>query len=280
MFNEIKRLQLSVIMIASFAAGSASAQISSSQGESFKQEHASSAATTDEQELMAAGVRLEQADAYRFPSRATKTVTHVHEYKQGELQKTQIYEVFSKPGKGSLAVFKSAAQAGQKVLMQDGKFWIFLPKTRQPLRISPMQKLLGDASVGDLATLSWTQGYKASLLDEKTIAENNVSLTEVALNLNAVGKGVSYSRIILILDRSDNFPVRAKFFLKSGKLAKIATFTKGELNNQPWVIGMEFENSVVEGEKTVMQVISADYIDIEDKIFNPSFLVRANLENI
>lgn len=224
--------------------------------------------------------RLQQADTYRFSGSATKTVTHVHEYKKGLLQKTQVYEVFTKPGKGSLAVFKSAAEAGQKVLMQEEKFWIFMPKTRQPLRISPMQKLLGDASVGDLATLSWSQNYQASLVDEKTKSENGVSVGEVAMDLHAATKGVSYDRIFLVVDSTDNFPLRAKFYMKSGKLAKVAVFTRGELNNQPWVTEMAFENSVVDNEKTVMQVVSSDYMDIADKIFNPSFLVRNNLENI
>lgn len=224
--------------------------------------------------------RLAKADSYRFSGAPIKTITHVHEYKHDKLQKTQIYEVFSKPGKGSLAVFKSAAQAGQKVLMQDDKFWIFMPNSRQPLRISPLQKLLGDASVGDLATLSWSENYRAILAEESLEAKESINEREILLDLEAQAKGVSYYRILLVLDRGDNFPLRAKFFMKSGKLAKVATFNRGEVNQQPWVTEMTFENDVVKNEKTVMQVISAENREIPDKIFNPSFLVRSNIEDV
>ena len=223
--------------------------------------------------------RLREADSYRFSPSPTKTITYVHEYEQEELEKTQVYEVFTKPGKGSLAVFKSASQAGQKVLMQDEKFWIFMPKTRRPIRISPMQKLLGDAAVGDLTTLSWSESYTAELADSSE--QNNQSNEgEVELRLTAKIKGVSYQKIDLVVDSETNFPLRAKFFLKSGKLAKVASFVQGELNEKYWVTEMVLENSVVGNKKTVMQTVSAEAVDIPDKFFNPSFLVRNNLGSL
>jgi len=41
------------------------------------------------------------------------------------------------------------------VLMLGDDFWLLMPSSQRPLRITPMQKLLGDASTGDIATLSW-----------------------------------------------------------------------------------------------------------------------------
>ncbi|MCW8876455.1 MAG: outer membrane lipoprotein-sorting protein [Kangiellaceae bacterium] len=223
--------------------------------------------------------RLQQADSYRFSLSPTKTVTYVHEYEQEKLEKTQVYEVFTKPGKGSLAVFKSASQAGQKVLMQDEKFWIFMPKTRRPIRISPMQKLLGDAAVGDLTTLSWSESYSAEFVESKVEREAKES-DEIELRLTAKIKGVSYQKIDLVVNSETNFPIRAKFYLKSGKLAKVANFIRGELNEKFWVTEMILENSVVGSRKTVMQTVSAETVDIPDKFFNPSFLIRNNLGNL
>lgn len=222
--------------------------------------------------------RLQAADQYRFSPHAGKTLTQVQEFKQGKLQKTELYAVYSKPGKGSLAVFQSPAQAGQKVLMQADNFWIFLPKTRQPLRISPLQKLIGDASVGDLANQSWHQAYQATLASAADLPEPLQS-GEVALWLDASAAGVSYQRILLVLSEQDNFPLRAWFYLKSGKLAKAAVFERGELANRPWVTRMTFENSMLAGSKTVLQVTSTTVMPLEDKIFNPAFLVRNNVED-
>jgi hypothetical protein len=220
--------------------------------------------------------RLEMADTYRFNDQPTKTVTEVKEFKAGQMAKTQLYDVYSKPGKGSLAVFKSAAQAGQKVLMQQDNFWIFMPKTRQPLRISPMQKLMGDASVGDLATQSWSDAYQASAVAVGEVP-TPLAADEVAIWLDARISGVSYQRILLVLSAADNFPLRAWFYLKSGKLAKYATFERGELHHQPWISAMTFENSMQPGNKTIMTLTAIEKMPLDDKIFNPAFLLRSNL---
>lgn len=222
--------------------------------------------------------RLQAADQYRFAEESGKTLTEVQEFKQGKLTKTEQYAVYSKPGKGSLAVFLSPAQAGQKVLMQGENFWIFLPKTRQPLRISPLQKLIGDASVGDLANQSWSEAYQATSASA-TDLPTPLAAHELALWLDASQPGVSYQRILLVLAAEDNFPLRAWFYLKSGKLAKAVTFERGELANRPWVTRMTFENSMLAGSKTVMQLTSANALALDDKIFNPAFLIRNNVED-
>ena len=54
----------------------------------------------------------------------------------------------------SLVLMRSPAEAGQKVLMLGDDFWLLMPGSQRPLRITPAQKLLGDASTGDIATLA------------------------------------------------------------------------------------------------------------------------------
>jgi len=56
--------------------------------------------------------------------------------------------------KETSVIFKSAVEAGQKMLMLQDNYWLQMPKSRRPIRITPMQKLLGEASVGDISTLS------------------------------------------------------------------------------------------------------------------------------
>jgi hypothetical protein len=42
-------------------------------------------------------------------------------------------------------------------------FWLLLPGSQRPLRITPSQKLLGDASTGDIATMRWADDYSGSV---------------------------------------------------------------------------------------------------------------------
>ena len=76
---------------------------------------------------------------------------------EGTLEKERLYEVLIKPGRRSLVLFQSKAEAGQKVLMLDDRYWLLLPKTRRPVRITASQKLLGEASTGDIATMTWSE---------------------------------------------------------------------------------------------------------------------------
>ncbi|SON52890.1 exported protein of unknown function [Vibrio tapetis subsp. tapetis] len=90
---------------------------------------------------------LKQADEYRLDQASAKIVSIVRLYQDGELDKTQKYHVYSRPERESLVVFKSKVEAGQKMLMLADNYWLVMPKSRRPIRITAMQKLLGEASV-------------------------------------------------------------------------------------------------------------------------------------
>jgi hypothetical protein len=78
------------------------------------------------------------------------------------LDKERRYTVFTQAQRRSLVLMRSPAEAGQKVLMLGDDFWLLMPGSQRPLRITPSQKLLGDASTGDIATLSWADDYGGS----------------------------------------------------------------------------------------------------------------------
>lgn len=118
-------------------------------------------ATTDQQALIDASTSateiLVMADKYRLEDEAAKVVTEVSLFQDGQLDKTRQYEVYLRPNRESLVLFKSQVEQGQKMLMLGDNYWLVMPKSRRPIRITPMQKLLGDASVGDVSTLTWSK---------------------------------------------------------------------------------------------------------------------------
>jgi hypothetical protein len=52
-----------------------------------------------------------------------------------------------------------------KVLMKGDDMWINLSGSRRALRITPMQRLMGEASNGDVAKLSFSRDYNATILE-------------------------------------------------------------------------------------------------------------------
>ncbi len=99
---------------------------------------------------------IKQADDYRLKETSARVVSLVSLYENEQLDKTREYHVYTRPNRESLVIFKSAVEAGQKMLMLQDNYWLQMPKSRRPIRITPMQKLLGEASVGDISTLTWS----------------------------------------------------------------------------------------------------------------------------
>lgn len=217
---------------------------------------------------------LKTADGYRQQSEELLVKTEVKLYKNDKLDKQSLYYVFLKSGRRSLVVFKSAGELGQKVLMLDDSFWIILPNTRRPIRITPTQKLLGEASVGDIATLIWSEDYDGVIVDHNKTQQGDNS---VKLDLNSTRKGSSYHRIELFLTQNDYFPIKANLYLKSGKLAKEAYYEGGTLNDERRVVAMTLIDRIKKDQKTIVNYQAMENKTIPDKYYNPAYLVRTHL---
>src|SRR3954467_5852132 len=79
---------------------------------------------------------LKEADAYRLTSDAIRVETEVRVFKGGKPDKTRLYNVYVKPGRRSVVVMRSPAERGQKMLMLGDEFWLVLPSSQRPLRIT------------------------------------------------------------------------------------------------------------------------------------------------
>jgi hypothetical protein len=219
---------------------------------------------------------LQRADAYRLADAESRVEIAVRLYDHDKLDKEKRYSVFVKPGRRSLVLFRSAGEAGQKVLMLDDAFWMLMPGTRRPIRITPMQKLLGEASTGDVTTLTWSEDYRGKLVDSDYHGEF-CAVACRQLELTSARKGTSYQRIELWLDRND-VPLYARLYLKSGRLAKEARYTLGTLEGKRRITAMTLYDSINTSKRTEIVYRSMAAASIPDKYYNPVFLQRENLE--
>ncbi|OQY55185.1 MAG: outer membrane lipoprotein-sorting protein [Candidatus Parabeggiatoa sp. nov. 2] len=217
---------------------------------------------------------LNKADSYRLPEETVQVKTRVDLYKSGQLDKTRHYNVYIKPGRRSLVIFKSAVERGQKVLMLNDKFWIVMPKSRRPIRITPMQKLLGEASTGDIATMTWSEDYDGYVSGKEMI--NNIPCLKLALH--TIRRGTTYARIELYVAQDGYWPVKANFYMASGKLAKRAYFTLTEVEGRKQVKAMTLYDKIQRQRQTVIRYLSLTPRSIPDKFYNPMYLVRNRLQ--
>jgi hypothetical protein len=206
----------------------------------------------------------------------------------GTPDKERRYTVFAQAGRQSLVLMQSPAEKGQKVLMLGDDFWLLMPSSQRPLRITPMQKLLGDASTGDIATMSWADDYAAKLLGEEPCAPTKTDSpaaspplqaasapqTCLHLSLSATRKGVTYQRIELWVGKTRYEPVRADLYVLSDKLAKQASFVMDKPTAPTQVNEMVLFDQVSNRKTTHVRYLSRKPRQVPAEWLNPMFLVR------
>ena len=215
---------------------------------------------------------LRKADSYRGGNAALQVETEVTTLKRdGSTDKERRYTVFTQSQHRSLVLMRSPAEAGQKVLMLGDDFWLLLPGSARALRITPSQKLLGDASTGDIATLSWADDYTGTLVGDATCADQRPCLH---LSLQAARKGLSYQRIELWLGRQHHEPLAADLYVQSDKLAKRAVFVLDKAAAPTRVDAMLLTDELGGGKQTRVRYLSRQPREVPAQWLNPMFLAR------
>ncbi|MGI9134316.1 MAG: outer membrane lipoprotein-sorting protein [Rhodoferax sp.] len=219
---------------------------------------------------------LKAADHFRMSADNLQVETRIQVVNaDGSVGKERHYTVFAQAGRKSLVLMQSPAEKGQKVLMLGDDFWLLMPESQRPLRITPMQKLLGDASTGDIATLSWADDYSGKLQGEEHCEGSSGSpLPCLHLSLNATRKGVTYQRIELWLGKLRGEPLHADLYVLSDKLAKQARFVLDRPSAPTLVMEMLLVDQVSNHKTTHVQYLSRKPRELNPEWLNPMFLVR------
>jgi outer membrane lipoprotein-sorting protein len=163
---------------------------------------------------------LKRADSYRngWPS----YVMHVKitSFESGRADEEKLYEVSQKGTEKTYVEFLSPREKGQHLLMLGDDMWVYLPDTSRPVRITPLERLSGDASNGDVARTNYAADYTPVYLRTEKVGAEECYV----LNLTAKRKGATYQQIVFWVRVEDSRPVKAEYHLTSGKLIKSATF--------------------------------------------------------
>jgi outer membrane lipoprotein-sorting protein len=163
---------------------------------------------------------LKRSDAFRNGWASFTTRVKITNYESGKADEEKLYEVSQKGTDKTYVEFMSPREKGRHLLMLGDDMWIYLPDTSRPVRITPLERLSGDASNGDVARTNYAVDYTPVYVRDEKVGEVNCHLLE----LTARRKGATYQRILYWLRTEDARPVRAEFYLTSGKHIKSATF--------------------------------------------------------
>jgi len=181
------------------------------------------------QEILAASDSVRNPD---FPFGLTNTLI---EYKAGKQTDTSTLGIYSKadPSNGqfrSLIRYIAPARDANKLILYSGKdLWFYDPSSKASIRMSPQQRLLGQASNGDVVTVNLAKDYQASsAVEEDTQDGDRQTRHCYKVSMQQRTPDATYHHIDMWIEVGNNHPVKARFYTDSGKLLKSAYYRKYE----------------------------------------------------
>jgi len=233
-------------------------------------------AVPDAQEILAA------SDAVRNPSRSFKVTVTLLEYRNAKQTDNSTLMVYSKADavggqyRSLIRYVAPQRDAGKLMLKNGNDLWFYDPASQASIRLSPQQRVLGQASNGDVVTVNLAKDYKAVLLGEEELADGErVMRRSYKLDLRAATDDVTYHRVEMWVDIATSQPIRARFFAESGRLLKTAFYRKYQLQ-----LGRDrpTEIVIIDGLDpawvTVMRYSNYAWRDVPDAWLQRDFLPR------
>jgi len=186
-------------------------------------------AALNPQEILAASDLVRNPD---YPFGLTNTLI---EYRNGKQTDNSTLAIYSKadPNSGqfrSLIRFVAPVRDANKLILFSGKdLWFYDPSSKASIRMSPQQRLLGQASNGDVVTVNFAKDYQATSATEEDVQDGERKMQHCyKLSLNAKTPDATYHHIEMWIKTDDSHPVKARFYTESGKMLKSAYYRKYE----------------------------------------------------
>jgi outer membrane lipoprotein-sorting protein len=236
--------------------------------------HAQGPATAEE--IIAA------SDAVRNPDKPFSLKTVLVEYRSGKEQDRMVLIIYSKEEKNggqyrTLIRFIEPSRDENKLMMKTGNIlWFYDPASKASVRISPQQRLLGQASNGDVVTVNFHKDYRGTIEGIETItdAEKN-SRNCYKVNMIAANDSVTYHRIEYWVEKESYQPVKGKFYSESERLLKTAYYRNyqeqlGKHRPTDTIIIDGVDSKLV----TKMSFSDYNYRDIPEEWFQKEYLPR------
>ena len=168
------------------------------------------------------------ADKVRNPGQPFRSTDTLTEYVSGKPKDQDQLVVYSKEDpttrqfRNLVRYVEPPRDAGKMVLLDAHNLWFYDPSSKASVRISPQQRLIGQAAVGDVLTTNFVVDYAGKLLGDATISDaDRQQRTCWHLDLKAVTDLATYNRIEYWVEHGSFQPIKAKFYSDSGRLLKI-----------------------------------------------------------
>lgn len=211
-------------------------------------------------------------DGIRAPGNNFSFNLQVDQGVGGDDERQFTFSVKVKDSEKSLVTYTAPAiSKGRKILMVGDNLWVYVPKTRMPLRISAQQKVSSGVSNADVARVVYSLDYQATNLMKEKMEGQDVH----HISLNAKTKAAAYQRIELWASTADKRPLKADFYTKTGRQLKTILYKDYQLildKQRPMLL--EVTDFLNENQKIHMRYSDIQLAETPDIYFQKSYLPR------
>lgn len=213
---------------------------------------------------------LQQVDAVRAPDNAFTFEVAVTA-PDGDALRLSVR--VADPIRSLVRYLEPPRSVGRSLLFIERNMWVYVPGTRQVLRISPQQRVLGGVASADIARMVYALDY---VLDSVEELPEEAGERRRRLTLSGRSKGAAYGRIALVAAGEEARPLHASFFASSGrrhlKTAYFERYREVLGRSRPTV--MRVVDHLNADEETVLEYSDFAFEHTPDAWFQPAYLKR------
>lgn len=162
--------------------------------------------------------------------------------------------------------------AGRSLLFVDRNMWVYVPGTRQVLRISPQQRVLGGVASADIARMVYSSDYALDSVEELPVQGGE---RRRRLSISRRSRAAAYARIILLAGGEDARPLQASFFASNRRHLKTAHFEGyREVLGRSRPTVLRIVDHLNGDAKTILEYSDFELEGTPDAWFQPTYLKR------
>jgi outer membrane lipoprotein-sorting protein len=174
---------------------------------------------------------LRETDAIRNPQTSFMVTVDLRNYTGKSLTgRTEVTTLSRRAGgqfQTLVHINDPSADRGKILLRNGNNLWMFDPSSQASVRISARQRLLGNASNGDVVSSNLVGDYAPTLVGEESVADGDrKERLCYKLALKSRDKSTPYNAIEFWVDKANGRPVKGKYYTGSGNLLKVSWYRK------------------------------------------------------
>lgn len=222
-------------------------------------------------------------EAQRDHTLSMRSSVKLTDYVNARVNEEMQLTVYSKPypdlsrSRDLVHIDAPRRDAGKLMLRHGRDLYFYDPAAANTIRISPQQRLLGQASNGDVLSTNFSRDYRAQHMGRETIddaARKPRACHHV--NLVAHGSNAVYPRAEMWIDEASSRAVRGRFYAAGGRLMKIAFYDsyREVIPGSVWATRTLMVDGINNSRITVMEFSGFRPMEMPDHWFQQSFLPR------